>query len=94
MSAPCLYCGNPCFDRDLEMEHRIDCASETNLWPVLDQDLANGHGFGCLRCDHEFARGECYTTVGYIDDEGHTDDGTVEVLCLSCAARVTLQVTS
>ena len=85
MSAPCCYCGNECPDRMLEFEHRPDCAFETNLWPVIDQDLASGHGFGCLRCDHQFALGEYYTTVEYTDDEDHTHDGTVEVVCLSCA---------
>jgi len=71
------------------MEHKNDCASVTNLWPVLDRDV-RPHGFGCLRCGHQFTRGECYTTVAYTDDEGHTHDGTSEVLCLSCAAAVVL----
>ena len=87
MANPCVYCGAPCSDRDLEMEHRPDCASVTNLWPVIDQDV-RPHGFGCLRCGHQFARGEFYTTIPYTDDDGHTHDGTSEVLCLSCAALV------
>ncbi len=87
MARPCVYCGEPCIDATEEMEHREDCASVTNLWPVIDQDL-RPHGFGCLRCGHQFARGEFYTTVQHTDDEGHTHDGTSEVLCLSCAAQV------
>jgi len=89
MAKPCAYCGNECHDRDIEMEHKNDCASVTNLWPVLDQDM-RPHGFGCLRCDVQFALGDVYTTVPYTDDEGHTHDGTSEVLCLSCAAAAVL----
>ena len=89
MANPCVYCGNECHDRDLEMEHRADCASVTNLWPVLDRAL-RPHGIGCLRCDHTFSIGEFYTRSPYTDEEGHTHDGGFEVLCLSCAAAVVL----
>jgi len=85
VSRPCLHCGNERFDRDLEMEHRPECPSITNLWPVLDQDLADTGGFGCLHCDHQFARGEFYTHAPFTDEEGHTHDGIYVIVCLSCA---------
>jgi len=85
MPAPCIHCAAPWPDRVLDIDHRSDCPFTTNLWPVLPQDIAP-HGFGCLRCSAEFVVGDRYTRLPHNDDDGHTHDDIVEIVCLSCAA--------
>ncbi len=81
---PCVYCGAPWPDPVLDIEHKIDCPSITNLFPVRVQDI-EPHGFCCFRCGDEFEVGDVYTDVPHEDAEGHTHSNKFEVVCLSCA---------
>ncbi len=88
---PCIYCGAPWPDPMFEIEHLSDCASNTNLFPVLDQDL-EPHGFCCLRCSEPFEVGEFYMQTPFEDESGHTHDEIVEIVCLSCSAKEELKL--
>ncbi len=83
---PCVYCGAPWPDPILDLEHKSDCPSITNLYPVRKQDV-DPHGFCCTSCGEEFKIGDFYIGMPWEDASGHTDDVNVEVTCLSCAAK-------
>lgn len=76
---PCIYCGAPWVGGTEGPEHYDRCLFVTNLWPVGVQDLAaDGGGFGCTGCGHQFAIGEFYTLRPF---------GAYEaVVCLGCDA--------
>lgn len=49
---------------------------------VTEQDMAPGHGYGCVRCGHQFKVGE----EAVQDFTGMVEDIPLcEVLCVSCA---------
>jgi hypothetical protein len=75
----------------LELEHFPECASETNMFPVLKQDI-EPHGFCCLRCGEPFELGEFFTYIPFEDANGHTYEDINEVACLSCAAKKELKL--
>lgn len=54
--------------------------NETRL--CTEEDLAPGHGFGCVDCGHQFSPGEEYVSVllGMVGDTPST-----EVKCRSCS---------
>ncbi len=81
---PCIYCGAPWPHEYADIDHRPECPFVTNLWPILRQDV-EPHGFGCCGCQTMFSVGDVYVQVPHTGDDGHTDDGIVEILCLSCA---------
>ncbi len=82
---PCVYCGAPWPDSILDIEHKTDCPSNTNVFPVRAQDVVP-HGFCCLRYGVPFEVVDVYITIPHEDKDGHTDDMLVEVVCLSCDA--------
>lgn len=79
----CAYCGVDC--EEFDPEHKPDCPSVTNLWPVTEHDLGirgpndpYAHGMRCMDCGSEFAVGDIHT-------HRQTDSDVFEVVCLGCS---------
>jgi len=72
--SPCVYCEAPGPDFD----HRSECPSRTNLWPVLQRDVAAE--MVCCHCDTPFALGDHYTER--VIEQGSVP--VVDTVCLPC----------
>jgi hypothetical protein len=75
----CIYCGAPgCTIESVEVQHRPECPSVTNVWPVRKEEL-HPHGMACAVCPTVFKEDDFYTQI-----PSESDDSVFIAVCLAC----------